>query len=110
MAKKDYYSILGVNKNASEEEIKKKYKKLALQYHPDRQQGKSDAEKKNAEEKFKEINEAYSILSDNNKRQQYDTFGTVDGNMGNMSGADAMAEFMRHFQNMSGFGGGFNVF
>ena len=105
MAKKDYYGILGVDKNASDEEIKKKYKKLAVQYHPDKQQGKSEAEKKAAEEKFKEINEAYSILSDKNKRQQYDTFGTVDGNMGGMSGADAMAEFMKHFQNMGGFGG-----
>lgn len=104
MAKKDYYSILGVDKNASDEEIKKTYKKLALQYHPDRQINKSEDEKKAAEEKFKEINEAYSILSDKNKRQQYDTFGTVDGNMGDMSGADAMAEFMKHFQNMGGFG------
>ena len=105
MANKDYYGILGVDKNATEEEIKKKYKKLAIQYHPDKQQGKSDEEKKAAEEKFKEINEAYSILSDKNKRQQYDTFGTVDGDMGGMSGDDAMAEFMKHFQNMGGFGG-----
>ena len=105
MAKKNYYDILGVTKNAENEEIKKAYKKLALQYHPDRQINKSEEEKKAAEEKFKEINEAYSILSDKNKRQQYDTFGTVDGNMGNMSGADAMAEFMKHFQNMGGFGG-----
>ena len=91
MAKKDYYGILGVDKNASDEEIKKKYKKLAVQYHPDKQQGKSEAEKKAAEEKFKEINEAYSILSDKNKRQQYDTFGTVDGNMGGMSAGGGQA-------------------
>lgn len=104
MTKKNYYDILGVTKNAENEEIKKAYKKLALQYHPDRQINKSEDEKKAAEEKFKEINEAYSILSDKNKRQQYDAFGTVDGNMGGMSGADAMAEFMKHFQNMGGFG------
>lgn len=108
MAKKDYYGILGVDKNASEEEIKKKYKKLAIQYHPDKQIGKSEEEKKTAEEKFKEINEAYSVLSDKNKRQQYDAFGTVDGSMGGMSGADAMAEFMKHFHSMGGFGGMFD--
>ena len=101
---KDLYKVLGVDKNATAEEIKKKYKKLAVQYHPDKQQGKSEAEKRAAEEKFKEINEAYSILSDKDKRQQYDTFGTVDGSMGGMSGADAMAEFMKHFQDMGGFG------
>lgn len=102
---KDLYKVLGVEKNATAEQIKRQYKKLAIQYHPDKQQGKSEQEKKDAEEKFKEINEAYSILSDKDKRQQYDTFGTVNGNMGGMSGADAMAEFMKHFQNMGGFGG-----
>lgn len=101
---KDLYKILGVEKSATADEIKKKYKKLAVKYHPDKQQGKSEQEKKDAEEKFKEINEAYSILSDKDKRQQYDTFGTVNGNMGGMSGADAMAEFMKHFQGMGGFG------
>lgn len=104
---KDLYKILGVDKNASVDEIKKHYKKLALQYHPDRQQGKSDAEKKDAEEKFKEINEAYSILSDSDKRKQYDMFGTVNGSM-DMSGADAMAEFMKHFQSFSNFGSMFD--
>lgn len=71
MAGKDYYSILGVSKNASEEEIKRAYRKLAMKYHPDR-----NPNKKEAEERFKEINEAYAVLSDKEKRNQYDTFGT----------------------------------
>ena len=98
---KDYYKILGVEKNASEEAIKKAYKKLAMQFHPDRLVNKSEAEKKEAEEKFKEISEAYSVLSDKNKRQQYDQFGTVDGNMqfDNMN----MDDMFRYFANMHGF-------
>ncbi|AMA09566.1 DnaJ C-terminal domain-containing protein [Picosynechococcus sp. PCC 73109] len=67
---KDYYSILGVSKSASADEIKKKFRKLALQYHPDRNPG-NDA----AEAKFKEISEAYEVLSDPEKRQKYDQFG-----------------------------------
>ncbi len=70
---KDYYEILGVSRDATDEELKKAYRKLAIQYHPDRNQGN-----KEAEEKFKEINEAYSVLSDATKRAQYDQFGTVD--------------------------------
>ncbi|RLB20738.1 MAG: J domain-containing protein, partial [Deltaproteobacteria bacterium] len=70
MAGKDYYKILGVSKGASPEEIKKAYRKLALKYHPDRNKGD-----KAAETKFKEINEAYAVLSDPEKRKQYDTFG-----------------------------------
>src|SRR5512139_3670546 len=70
MASRDYYEILGVNKNASDEEIKKAYRKLAMKYHPDR-----NPNKKEAEERFKEINEAYAVLSDKEKRKQYDTFG-----------------------------------
>ena len=72
MAKKDYYEVLGVNRNATEEEIKKAYRKLALKYHPDRNKGN-----KEAEEKFKEISEAYAVLSDKNKREQYDRFGAA---------------------------------
>ena len=66
----DYYNLLGVNRNASQDEIKKAYRKLAIKYHPDKNPGD-----KNAEEKFKEINEAYSVLSDPQKRQNYDNFG-----------------------------------
>lgn len=105
MAKKDYYGILGVDRQADQDEIKKAYRKLALKYHPDKQNGKSEQEAKEAEEHFKEVNEAYQVLSDTEKRKKYDTFGTVDGNFdGWMSGADAMAEFMKHFH---GFGDDF---
>ncbi len=69
MAKRDYYEILGISKNASKDEIKRAYKKLALKYHPDRNPSKD------AEEKFKEISEAYAVLSDDTKRQQYNIFG-----------------------------------
>lgn len=68
-AKRDYYEILGVNKNAPPDEMKSAYRKLAMQYHPDRNKSPD------AEEKFKEISEAYAVLSDSNKRQQYDRFG-----------------------------------
>lgn len=78
--KKDYYKILGVNKDATQEDINKAYKKLCMKWHPDRWVNASEEEKKNAEEKFKEANEANSVLSDNNKRQHYDLFGSADGN------------------------------
>lgn len=77
---KDLYEILGVSRNASEDEIKKAFRKLSLKYHPDRQGGKSESEKKEAEERFKEINGAYAILSDPEKKQQYDMYGTIDDN------------------------------
>jgi molecular chaperone DnaJ len=71
---KDYYHVLGISKTASDEEVKKAYRKLAHQYHPDRPGGN--------EEKFKEINEAYQTLSDKSKRIQYDRFGTAEPNFG----------------------------
>ncbi|MDH3004910.1 MAG: DnaJ domain-containing protein [Candidatus Shikimatogenerans sp. JK-2022] len=70
---KDYYKILGIPKDSNLEDIKKSYRKLAIKYHPD----KNPKNKKEAEEKFKEAAEAYSVLSDNKKRQQYDKFGTI---------------------------------
>lgn len=73
--KRDYYEVLGVSKNASDAEIKSAYKKMAIKYHPDRQQDKSEEEKTAAEEKFKEAAEAYDVLRDPNKRQQYDQYG-----------------------------------
>ena len=69
MTKRDYYEILGVEKGSSKSDLKKAYKKLALKYHPDRNKGKD------AEEKFKEISEAYAVLSDDEKRSAYDRFG-----------------------------------
>lgn len=79
---KDYYQTLGVPKNASDEEMKRVYRKLAMQYHPDRNPGKE----KWANEKFKEINEAYGVLGDPEKRRQYDQFGSV-GNIGDIFGS-----------------------
>ena len=67
--KRDYYEILGVSKNASDEDLKKAFRKLAFEFHPDRNKDK------NAEEKFKEINEAYQVLSDQEKRARYEQFG-----------------------------------
>ena len=85
--KRDYYEILGVPKNASEEEIKKAYRKLAMKFHPDRNQG----EDKGAEAKFKEAKEAYEMLSDADKRAAYDQYGHagVDPNMRGPGGPGA---------------------
>ncbi len=104
---KNLYDILGVSNNASESEIKKAYRKLSLKYHPDRQGGKSESEKKEAEEKFKEISAAYSILSDKDKRQRYDTYGTIDEDMMQGDGFD-FTEIFKHmmggFEDFGGFG------
>jgi len=92
MAKRDYYDVLGVNKSATPEELKSAYRKLAVKYHPDKNPGDSKAE-----EKFKEASEAYGILSDNEKKQNYDNFGHAafengggrqGGGFGGFSGAD----------------------
>src|SRR5215468_7141303 len=77
MSKRDYYEILGVQKSASADEIKKSYRKVAMQYHPDRNPGD-----KAAEEKFKEAAEAYEVLSDSEKRTQYDRYGHAGLNNG----------------------------
>ena len=79
MAKKDYYDILGVNKSASKDEIKKAYRATAFKYHPDKNPGD-----KPAEEKFKEASEAYGVLSDDKKKTNYDQFGhaAFEGNGG----------------------------
>jgi len=111
--KRDYYEVLGVSKNASEQEIKSAYRKLAVRYHPDKQAGKSDAEKKEAEELFKQCSEAYEVLSDKDKRASYDQFGFDAPNgtgSGGFGGFD-MGEFMRRHGGMfSHFFGGGNPF
>jgi molecular chaperone DnaJ len=110
MAKRDFYEILGVPKNASEDDIKKAYRKLAMKHHPDRNQGDGA---KAAEEKFKEAKEAYEILSDANKRAAYDQYGHqgVDPNMGGFRGgpgAEGFGGFAEAFGDIFGdiFGGG----
>ncbi|MCQ2135572.1 MAG: molecular chaperone DnaJ, partial [Bacteroidales bacterium] len=82
--KRDYYEVLGVSKDASLDDIKKAYKKMALKYHPDRHVNDSESEKKEAEEKFKEAAEAYDVLSDSDKKAKYDRFGhaAFDGQAG----------------------------
>jgi len=121
MAKTDFYELLGVEKNASDEDIKKAYRKLAVKYHPDKNPGD-----KSAEEKFREATEAYEILKDSKKRAQYDQFGHAafesgagggygggfGGGFGGFDISDALRAFMNDFQGDSvfsdlfGFGGG----
>ncbi|MBD3270435.1 DnaJ domain-containing protein, partial [Candidatus Peregrinibacteria bacterium] len=117
---KDYYQILGVDKGAGETEIKKAYRKKAMEWHPDKHKGDTEAEKK-----FKDINEAYEVLGDKQKRETYDRFGTADFGAGaggaggfsgfngqgfdfsgfqtNFSGADGFADIFEAF--FTGFGG-----
>ena len=107
MAKRDYYEVLGVAKNAAEDEIKKAYRKLAMKHHPDRNQGD---EAKKAEEKFKEAKEAYEMLTDPQKRAAYDQYGHagVDPSMGRGGpGAEGFGGFAEAFGDIFGdiFGG-----
>ena len=108
-SKRDYYEILGVPKNATEDDIKKAYRKLAMKYHPDRNQGDGA---KAAEEKFKEAKEAYEMLTDAQKRAAYDQYGHagVDPNMGagrGGPGAEGFGGFAEAFGDIFGdiFGG-----
>lgn len=105
MTKRDYYEVLGVNKSAEADEIKKAYRKLALKYHPDRNKGD-----KGAEEKFKEAAEAYEVLSDAEKRKIYDRFGHAglqqQGFTGFRNFDDIFSSFGDIFEEFFGFGGG----
>ena len=106
MAKKDYYEVLGVEKNATEQDIKKAYRKLAMKYHPDR-----NKDNKEAEEKFKEVSEAYEVLSDSDKKAQYDQFGHSAFENGG-AGAGGFSGGFGNFDDINDilggmFGGGF---
>src|SRR5688572_26680516 len=111
MSKRDYYEVLGVSRDASADELKKAYRKVAMQFHPDRNPGD-----KSAEEKFKEAAEAYEILSDADKKAQYDRFGHagVSGNgRGGYGGGANMEDIFSQFGDIFGedifghfFGGG----
>lgn len=108
MNKRDYYEVLGVDKNATEDEIKKAYRTIAIKYHPDRNPGN-----KEAEEKFKEAAEAYDVLHDPQKRQKYDQFGFNGPDMGGFGGFggtsmnmdDIFSMFGDIFGGHAGFGG-----
>ena len=123
--KRDYYEVLGVNKNSTPDEIKSAYRKAALKWHPDKWVNGTDAEKKTAEENFKEASEAYSVLSDENKKARYDRYGFAGMDGGSASGGGSFSgfgdfdlndilnsvfgrgfDFGGGFSGFSGFGGG----
>lgn len=110
--KRDYYEVLGVSKNATDDELKKAYRKMAIKYHPDKNPGD-----KEAEEKFKEVAEAYDVLSDKQKRARYDQFGfagvgssAAGGGAGGFGGGMSMEDIFSRFGDLFGghFGGGFD--
>ena len=107
MAKRDYYEILGVSKNATEAELKKAYRQMAMKYHPDKNPGD-----KASEDKFKEAAEAYDVLSDAQKRQRYDQFGHAGMGAGSGFGGGGMNmdDIFSHFGDIFGdmFGGGYS--
>jgi len=98
MSKKDFYEVLGISKGASDSEIKKAYRKKAMKYHPDKYTNATEKEKKEAERKFKEINEAYQVLSDSEKKAKYDRFGHDAFSQGGGAGQGGFSGF-------GGFGG-----
>lgn len=115
--KRDYYEVLGISKGASDDEIKKAYRKAAMKYHPDKFSNASEQEKKDAEEKFKEVNEAYQVLSDSQKKAQYDQFGHAafeqgaggfGGGFGGFGGAGGFEDIFSSF--FGGGGAGFGGF
>ena len=91
--KRDYYEVLGVNKNSTPDEIKSAYRKAALKWHPDKWVNGTDAEKKTAEDNFKEASEAYSVLSDENKKARYDRYGFAGMDGGSASGGSGFGGF-----------------
>ena len=104
MTKRDYYEVLGVERNASKDELRKAYRKLAMQYHPDR-----NPDNKEAEEKFKEAAEAYEILNDDDKRARYDRFG-YEGVRGNGFGSQGFSDINDIFSHFSDIFGGSSIF
>ena len=104
MAKRDYYEVLGVDRNATKDDLKKAYRKLAMQYHPDR-----NPDNKEAEEKFKEAAEAYEILSDDDKKARYDRFGH-EGVRGSGFGSQGFSDINDIFSHFSDIFGGASIF
>lgn len=103
---KDYYELLGVSKNASDSDIKKAYRKMAREHHPDMVK---DSDKAAAEKKFKEINEAYQVLSDSQKRKQYDQFGHAAFTQGGGAGPSGFSGFGNGQYSYTSYGGDINI-